>query len=117
MLTYLAHMAGAALLVNSVPHSVKGLCGECFPSPFSKPPGVGPSSPRANILWGGINFLAGCGLLFGIGQFQFGLNLDTALVIAAGWGCGFALARHFGKQFAGTETVVEWQVTERDTTD
>ena len=117
MLTYLAHMAGAAFLLNSVPHSVKGLCGEAFPSPFSSPPGVGPSSPRANILWGGINFLAGASLLFGVGQFQLGLNLDAALVVTAGWACAFALACHFGRQPGATEPLIELQVTERDSTD
>ena len=93
----LAHVIGAIFLVNAVPHLAAGLLGMPFPSPFSKPPGVGMSSPVANVLWGGINALIGFPLLFKLGEFRIGLNLDTLLVAAAGWLCAFALARHFTK--------------------
>lgn len=98
---YLAHMIGAIFLVNSVPHFVHGVCGYKFQSPFAKPPGVGVSSPESNVLWGGINFIIGYFLLFELGQFIVGANLDTALVLAAGWLSAFAIARYFKKLKSG----------------
>jgi hypothetical protein len=52
----LAEFAAGALLVNAVPHTVKGLCGERFPTPFANPPGVGLSSPTENVAWGAYYF-------------------------------------------------------------
>ena len=51
-----------ALLVNAVPHTVRGVTGQPFPTPFADPPGVGLSSPAANVGWGMAN-LAGAMLL------------------------------------------------------
>ncbi|WP_063053115.1 hypothetical protein [Nocardia arthritidis] len=61
----LARFAAGALLVNAVPHTVKGLSGERFPTPFANPPGVGLSSPTENIAWGAVNLVVGSALLRG----------------------------------------------------
>ena len=53
-----AFFAGAFLL-NAIPHFVKGVCGDKFPTPFSKPPGKGLSSAPVNAVWGLFNLLAG----------------------------------------------------------
>lgn len=92
----LAHAVGAALLVNAVPHTVHGVSGKEFPSPFAQPPGVGRSSPSSNIVWGGLNAAAGASLLFGVGSFHFGANRDTLLTGAAASLAAFGLARYFG---------------------
>lgn len=55
--------AGAALLVNAVPHGVSGVQGRPFPSPFGNPPGVGMSSPLVNVGWSAANAIAGALLL------------------------------------------------------
>ena len=55
--------AGAALLVNAVPHGVSGVQGRPFPSPFGVPPGVGMSSPPVNVAWSAANAIAGALLL------------------------------------------------------
>lgn len=94
VLVMLGHMAGAVLLVNSIPHLVKGLVGESFPSPFSKPPGQSLSSPKSNIIWGAINFLCGYGLLFGLG-FNLNFGLDSLLVVVSALITGIKLASHF----------------------
>ncbi|WP_205649425.1 hypothetical protein [Agromyces sp. LHK192] len=55
--------AGAALLVNAVPHGIAGVQGAPFPTPFADPPGVGESGPVANIAWSAINAAVGAVLL------------------------------------------------------
>ncbi len=48
-----------SLLVNAVPHGVKGITGQSFPSPFAKPPAVGLSGPVENVAWSAANLAAG----------------------------------------------------------
>jgi hypothetical protein len=81
------------LLVNAVPHSVKGVSGERFPTPFAKPPGVGLSSPTQNVVWGGINLAAGCALL----RRGDRTTTDDAAVVAGGVAMAFLLAGYFGR--------------------
>jgi len=92
----IAHMFGVILLTNSVPHLVQGLCGYSFPTPFAKPRFIGLSPPQTNALWGGVNFTAGCGLLFGAGDFELGANLDTILVFLTAILVATGLARRIG---------------------
>lgn len=88
----LARFTAGALLANAVPHSVKGLTGQRFPTPFADPPGVGPSSPAENIAWGAINLTAAVVLLRnGIHSRSQGLT-----VLAGGVVAGFGIARYFG---------------------
>jgi len=93
---YLAHFAAGLFLANGVPHFVSGISGHRFQSPFASPPGVGESSPLVNVIWGMVNFVIGHILLYGIGNFNNGLNMDT---LAVGLGilvASVTLARHFG---------------------
>ena len=92
-MSIVAHMFAAFFLVNSVPHFVHGMSGEMFPSPFGSPPGIGLSAPWINVLWGGFNFAVGCGLLWGVGEFRFGANIDTALVFATGLAIGVLIGQ------------------------
>ncbi len=57
---YLACLFAGLFLTNFVPHFVKGICGDRFPTPFAKPPGKGLSSPLVNVLWSLLNLLIGC---------------------------------------------------------
>jgi len=52
---YVSGFFAGAFLANFVPHFVKGVCGDKFPTPFSKPPGKGLSSPLVNVLWSLLN--------------------------------------------------------------
>jgi hypothetical protein len=54
-------------LANAIPHFVQGVSGNRFPSPFSKPPGRGLSSPTVNVMWALFNFVVGY-LLLQVGQ-------------------------------------------------
>ncbi|MDY6941690.1 MAG: hypothetical protein SVU69_01595 [Pseudomonadota bacterium] len=96
-LVLLAHFAAGALLSNSIPHLVNGISGNPFQTPFASPPGVGESSPLVNVLWGGANLILGWLLLFGVGDFQAGNNLDSYVVIAGALLLAIGLSIHFGR--------------------
>jgi len=56
---YIACFFAGAFLANVIPHIVHGISGECFPTPFSNPPGKGLSSPIINVLWAMLNLAIG----------------------------------------------------------
>jgi len=47
---YLAALLSGMFLANFVPHFVKGVCGDKFPTPFANPRGIGLSSPTVNVI-------------------------------------------------------------------
>lgn len=97
LLSIVRSAAGAALLLNAVPHGVKAVQGEPFPSPFADPPGVGMSQPPANVVWSAINAIAG-GLLLGRGVRTVGERIAAAV---GAIGMAFVLAAHFGSVMRG----------------
>lgn len=92
-----ACFAAGLFLTNGVPHFVKGICGDRFPTPFAKPPGQGLSSPTVNVAWGIANFALGVWLAHA-GQLWTGC--DAGRWLAAGAAAIFALVmgRHFAKK-------------------
>lgn len=56
---YIACFFAGAFLSNFIPHFIKGVTGEKFPTPFARPPGRGLSSPFLNVLWGLMNLIIG----------------------------------------------------------
>ncbi|HEY5123845.1 MAG TPA: hypothetical protein VIK14_08940 [Ignavibacteria bacterium] len=56
---YLAAFFSGGFLTNAVPHFIHGISGDKFPTPFSKPPGKGLSSPVVNTFWACFNLLIG----------------------------------------------------------
>ena len=94
---YFAGFWAGMFLTNFVPHFVKGMSGDLFPSPFSKPRGIGPSSPITNVWWGLFNLFVGF-LLFRVAHISMDNNLSLLIFFA-----GIALmssytARHFVKK-------------------
>ncbi len=77
---YLAYFFAGFFLANAVPHFTHGIAGKRFHSPFASPAGIGESSPLVNALWGLVNFLIGYVLIFGVGDFHFGLTRDALMV-------------------------------------
>jgi hypothetical protein len=78
---YLAYIFAGVFITNGIPHFVKGIIGEKFQSPIASPPRVGESSPLVNVLWGLVNFAIGYVLIFGVGDFEFGLTRDVLMVL------------------------------------
>jgi len=60
---YLAWLFAGAFLANAIPHTVQGICGNRFQTPFASPRGVGESSAIVNVIWGFANLAIGGGLL------------------------------------------------------
>jgi hypothetical protein len=72
---YIASFLAGIFLANAIPHFVQGVSGNKFPTPFSKPPGRGLSSPTTNVLWALFNLVVGY-LLFKLGQVNSGNTLS-----------------------------------------
>jgi len=79
-MVYLAYFAAGLFLANGVPHFVNGISGRRFQSPFASPPGLGESPPLVNVLRGMANLVVGCMLIYGVGEFDGGLTLDSLAV-------------------------------------
>jgi hypothetical protein len=94
---YLAYFFAGGFLANGVPHFMSGMMGKRFQSPFASPPGVGESSPLVNVIWGLANFFAGYALVFGVGDFAFGLTRDALIVGIGALVAAMSLAAYFGR--------------------
>jgi len=91
---YLAYFFAGVFLANGIPHFVQGISGKPFSSPFAKSPGE--SSPVVNVIWGIVNFGIGYALMFGVGEFRFGLTIDVLMVGLGVLITAIGLARQFG---------------------
>lgn len=81
-------------LANTVPHFVKGVCGDPFPTPFAKPPGKGLSSPGVNVLWALLNLAIGY-VLFRAGDLAGGNTLAVVIFFAGIAAISIQLSVHF----------------------
>lgn len=97
----ISYVFGGAFLANAVPHSVSGMMGRSFQSPFATPPGKGLSSSTVNVLWGFANFVAAYLLIVRVGRFDLHA---TDHVVAVGVGVllmAVMTARLFGRYHGG----------------
>ena len=94
---YALELLGGMFLANGVPHFVQGLSGNPFPTPFSKPPGIGDSSPLVNALWGFGNLVAGALLLHFFRPVGDGAAKGWAAVALGAFLLSILMASHFGK--------------------
>jgi hypothetical protein len=97
-----AYFFGGAFYTNAIPHVVCGLTGRSFPSAFSRPVGVGLSSPLVNFLWGLTNFVIGSVLVFRVGEFSVRSSAHLLVAFCGSLVIGVMLARHFGKIYSGS---------------
>lgn len=81
-------------LANFVPHFVKGICGDKFPTPFAKPSGIGLSSALVNVVWGLVNLVAGF-FLFRTGHVGSGPLSPVAIFFAGLALLSVLMAPHF----------------------
>ena len=94
---YLAYFFAGTFIANGVPHFVNGISGKRFRSPFASPPGVGESSPLVNALWGLVNFFIGYTLIFGVGDFSFGLTRAALMTGLGAFVGAVVLSLYFGR--------------------
>ena len=99
--TYVAYFFGGAILVNAIPHSVSGVLGRAFPSPFSSPPGEGESTALINVLWGTFNLVVGYLLVARVGAFDLRRTRDVLVVGAGGLLMAVMLTQIFGRLYGG----------------
>jgi len=102
-LHYVSYFFGGLFLANAVPHSVSGMMGRPFQSPFAKPPGEGLSSSRVNALWGGFNVLIGYLLIFQVGDFDVRNVGHAGAAGVAAFGMSVVMSRMFGRFHGGND--------------
>ncbi len=98
-----SYFFGGAFAANAIPHTISGLTGRAFQTPFARPPGEGLSSATVNVVWGFFNVILAYLLVVRVGAFDIRATRD---VLALGMGAliiGIFTARHFG-QFHGGNT-------------
>ena len=97
---YVAYFFGGVFLVNAIPHSVSGVLGRAFPSPFSSPPGQG-ATALVNVLWGTFNLVVGYLLVSRVGTFVLRRTREVLVVGAGGLLMAVMLAQLFGPLYGG----------------
>ncbi len=95
-----SYFFGGIFLANAIPHSVSGMMGEPFQSPFAKPSGEGLSSSTVNVLWGFFNAVVGYLLVVCVGDFDLRSISDVVALAVGLMLISLFSARHFG-QFHG----------------
>jgi hypothetical protein len=103
VLALIAWFFAGVFLTNAVPHLVAGLQGRAFQSPFAKPPGVGLSPPRTNVIWGVINLILGWALLSQIGAFDIRRWIDMAAIVTGVLAMGLYVSGYFGRFYCGND--------------
>src|ERR1700733_4323210 len=94
---YVSGFWAGAFLANFVPHFVKGVCGDLFPSPFAKPPGKGPTAPVVNVLWALVNLIIGY-VLYRAGKVSLQDTLPAVVFFAGISAMSLMLAITFAKK-------------------
>jgi hypothetical protein len=96
-----SYFFGGVFLANAIPHSVSGMMGQPFQTPFAKPPGEGLSSSTVNVLWGCLNVAVGYLLVVRVGNFDLRSSSDVVALAAGAVLISVFSARHFGKFHGG----------------
>jgi hypothetical protein len=97
----IAHFFGGIFVGNAIPHSVAGMMGRPFQSPFAKPSGEGLSSSTVNVVWGFFNAGVGYLLLTHVGSFEVASIRSVLAPVLGAFLISLFAARHFGKFHGG----------------
>ena len=98
---------GGLFFANAVPHTVAGVLGRPFHSPFAKPSGEGYSSARVNVLWGFCNLLVAYGLLVRLGDFDLHSLEHVGCALVGAFAISMFAANHFGQFNGGNDPIGE----------
>ncbi len=82
---YFSGFWAGIFFANFIPHFVKGISGDAFPTPFANPPGKGLSSPIINVSWALFNLVIAY-VLFKRGKVSTEDNLSI-LIFFVGFVC------------------------------
>ncbi len=96
---YIACFLAGMVLANVVPHFVRGISGDRFPTPFAHPPGKGLSSPTVNVLWALLNLVVGY-ILFRVGKVSSGGSSALVIFFAGIVAISINMSVHFAKKQA-----------------
>ena len=96
---YIACFLAGMVLANVVPHFVRGISGDRFPTPFAHPPGKGLSSPTVNVLWALLNLVVGY-ILFRVGKVSSGDSSALVIFFAGIVAISINMSVHFAKKQA-----------------
>jgi uncharacterized membrane protein len=96
---YIACFFAGMFLANVVPHFVRGISGDRFPTPFAHPPGKGLSSPTVNVLWALLNLVVGY-ILFRVGRVSSGDDSTIVIFFAGIAAISTMLSVNFAKKQA-----------------
>lgn len=91
---YFSGFWAGMFLANFVPHFVSGIMGNRFPTPFSKPPGIGLSSSTVNVIWALFNLIVGY-ILFRVGKISPDNTLSVIIFLAGITLMSIFLSRRF----------------------
>jgi hypothetical protein len=91
---YFSGFWAGMFISNFIPHFVKGVCGDRFPTPFSKPPGKGLSSPIVNVLWSLLNLFVGY-VLYKVGRVSLQDTLSMVIFFVGFGGMSIMAAKNF----------------------
>lgn len=97
----IAYFFGGVFLANAVPHTVAGVSGSAFQSPFASPSGEGLSSAMVNVLWGFFNLVVGYLLVCRVGSFEFRRTRHVVSLTLGSLLISLIAARHFGRFHGG----------------
>ncbi len=98
---YVSYFFGGAFLINSVPHTVSGVLGRPFQSPFAHPPGKGLSSSRTNVLWGFVNLVIAYLLILRVGTFDLHDVPSVGALGLGAFGLALFMSQTFGRLHGG----------------
>ena len=96
---YIGCFFSGMFLANVVPHFVHGISGDRFPTPFSRPHGIGLSSPTVNVVWALFNLVVGY-FLFRVEKVSSGDNLALVVFFAGIVVVSIVLSIRFAKKQA-----------------
>lgn len=84
-------------LINTLPHLIRGISGDKFPTAFDKPHGKKLSSPTLNVVWAFIN-LSIFSIIFYFNQSSFTAIYGVIMLIGA-----FIMAIYLSRYFANKD--------------